>query len=195
MEVRKFDEQTPKPQLGNWDMRKRPKLYQSRIQKPHDQTREAIQTNKQKKPIIQILLQNQNPDKKNQMRTLQAIAILSFFSHNIENRINKLGAFGVMALSPVISGTRLAENEVIGAEDLAERAGSDGVHGTRLEIHEDRTRDEATAAGLVVIDIDSLELELGVAVVFSGVVNAVLVADHLPELGSDLVATLTALDV
>ena len=64
MEVRKFDEQTPKPQLGNWDMRKRPKLYQSRIQKPHDQTREAIQTNKQKKPIIQILLQNQNPDKK-----------------------------------------------------------------------------------------------------------------------------------
>ena len=129
------------------------------------------------------------------MRTLQAIAILSFFSHNIENRINKLGAFGVMALSPVISGTRLAENEVIRAEDLAEGTGSDGVHGARLEIHEDRTRDEATAAGLVVIDIDSLELELGVAVVFSGVVNAVLVADHLPELGSDLVATLTALDV
>ena len=37
--------------------------------------------------------------------------------------------------------------------------------------------------------------EFGVAAVLSGVVDAVLVADYFPELGSDLVAALAALDV
>lgn len=36
--------------------------------------------------------------------------------------------------------------------------------------------------GLVVVDIDSLQLEVTVAVVSTSWVNAVLVADHFPEL-------------
>ena len=47
----------------------------------------------------------------------------------------------------------------------------------------------------VEVDIDTFELEGRVADVLAGVVNAVLVADHFPELGSDLVSTLVAVDV
>ena len=41
-----------------------------------------------------------------------------------------------MTLRPVVAGTGLAENKVIGAEDLAEGAGADRVHGAGLEIHQ-----------------------------------------------------------
>ena len=36
--------------------------------------------------------------------------------------------------------------------------------------------------GLIVVDVDALQLQIGVAVVGAGGVNAVLVGDHLPEL-------------
>ena len=36
--------------------------------------------------------------------------------------------------------------------------------------------------GLIVVDIDALELQIGVAVVGAGRVDTVLVRDHLPEL-------------
>lgn len=100
-----------------------------------------------------------------------------------------------MPLSPIVPGTGLPEDEIIGPEDLPERPGSDRVHGPRLQIHEHRPRDISPAAGLVVIDIDALELELRVATVLSRVIDAMLVTDHLPELGPDLVAALATLDM
>lgn len=39
-------------------------------------------------------------------------------------------------------------------------------------------------SGFVVVDIDALELEVAVAVIGAGGVDAVLVRDHLPELGA-----------
>jgi hypothetical protein len=63
-----------------------------------------------------------------------------------------------------------------GAEDLAEGARAHRVHGVGLEVHEDGARDEAAAASLVVVDERTLELEVGVAGVLSGVVDVVLVA-------------------
>ena len=45
------------------------------------------------------------------------------------------------------------------------------------------------------IYVDALELEVRVAVVGTGGVDAVLVGDDFPELGTDLVAALAALDV
>ena len=44
------------------------------------------------------------------------------------------------------------------------------------------------------IHVDALELEVGVAVVRAGRVNAVLVGHDLPELSTDLVAALATLD-
>ena len=68
----------------------------------------------------------------NSIYTLQAVAILGFFATDVENGVNELSAFGVVTFGPVVSGAGLAEDEVVGAEDLAVGAGSDGVHGAGL---------------------------------------------------------------
>ena len=39
------------------------------------------------------------------------------------------------------------------------------VHGSRLQIHEDRTRHIAAASSFVVVHVDALELQVGVTVV------------------------------
>ena len=51
------------------------------------------------------------------------------------------------------------------------------------------------AGGLVVVDVDALKLEVGIAMVGSGGVNTVFVRDDFPELGSDLVTALTGLEM
>ena len=109
-------------------------------------------------------------------------------------RLTNLSALGVVALGPVVAGARLAEDEVVRAEDLAEGARADGVHGARLEVHQDVAGHVAAAGRLVVVHVDALELEVGVAVVGAGRVDAVLIGDDLPELGADLVAALATLD-
>ena len=48
-----------------------------------------------------------------------------------------------------MAGARLAEDEVVRAEQLPERASAHGVHRARLEIHEDRARDVAAARRLI----------------------------------------------
>lgn len=145
----------------------------------------------QKIGFISIL--NQNWSK----ITLKAIAILRLLANNIENRVDQLGTFGIVTFGPIVAGSWLSEDEVIRAKDLSKRAGSDAVHGAGFKIHENGPRDVPAAGGLIVIDVDPLELKIGgaVALVPSGGVNAVLVADDLPELGADLVAALASLNV
>jgi len=126
---------------------------------------------------------------------LEAVAVLGLLADDVEHGVDELGALGVVALGPVVAGAGLAEDEVVGAEDLAVGSGAHGVHGAGLEVHEHGARDVPATAGLVVVDVDALELEVGVAGVLARVVDAVLVADHLPELGPDLVPALPALDV
>ena len=55
-------------------------------------------------------------------------------------------------------------------------------------------RTVAAAGRLVVVHVDALQLQVGVAVVGAGGVNAVLVGHDLPELRADLVTALAALD-
>ena len=55
--------------------------------------------------------------------------------------------------------------------------------------------DVFSSGGLVVVDVDPLQLEVGGAGVGAGGVDAMLIRDDLPELGSDLVAALAGLDV
>lgn len=131
------------------------------------------------------------------MKTLQAITVLGLFTNNVENGVDQLSSLSVMTFGPVVSGAGLSENEVIGAEDLSKRAGSDAVHGSGFEIHENRPGHVATAGGLVVVHIDSLQLKIRrpVSLVPTRGIDAVLVADNLPELGADLVAALASLNV
>ena len=87
-----------------------------------------------------------------------------------------------MPFGPVVSSTRLPENEVIRPEDLAIGTSPHTVHGTRLEIHEHSTRDVPPTRGLIVIHIDAFQLQFRVPGVAAGRVDAVLVANHFPEL-------------
>ena len=129
------------------------------------------------------------------LETLEAIASFGFLSDDIEDGVDKLGTLGVMTLGPVVTGTGLSEDEVVWSEELSEWSSSDGVHGSWLKIHEDGSWDVSSTSGLVVVDVDSLELEIGVTVVGTGRVNTVLVGDDLPEFGTDLVTALSSLDV
>lgn len=82
------------------------------------------------------------------LEALESVATLSLTTDDIQNLVDQLGTLSVVTLGPVVSGTRLAEDEVVGAEQLTEGAGADGVHGTRLEIDEDGTGDVLVAGGL-----------------------------------------------
>ena len=99
------------------------------------------------------------------LEALEAVAGLGLLADDVEDGVDELGALGVVALGPVVAGAGLAEDEVVGAEDLAEGAGADGVHGAGLEVHQDGAGDVAAAGGLVVVHVDALELQVDVAVV------------------------------
>jgi len=129
------------------------------------------------------------------LETLEAIATFGLLTDDVEDGVDELSTLGVVTLGPVVTGTSLTEDEVVWSEELTEWSSSDGVHGTWLEIHENGSWDVSTTSGLVVVNVDSLELEIGVTVVGTGWVNTVLVGDDLPEFGTDLVTALTSLDV
>eukprot|EP00976_Prorocentrum_cordatum_P097067 1190848-Prorocentrum_minimum.AAC.1 len=115
------------------------------------------------------------------LEALEAIARLGLLAHNVEHGVDQLSALSVMSLSPVVTRAGLAEHEVVRAEDLTIGAGADGVHGTGLKIHQDTAGHIATAGGLVEVHVDALQLQVGVAVVGAGGINAVLIADHLSK--------------
>ena len=83
------------------------------------------------------------------LETLEAVAALSLTADDIEDLVDQLGTLGVMTLCPVVTSTRLAEDEVVRAEQLAEGTSADGVHGTGLEIDEDGTGHELVVGRLL----------------------------------------------
>ena len=87
-----------------------------------------------------------------------------------------------MTLGPVVAGPGLAEHEVVRPEDLAERSRPDAVHGAGLQVHQHGPRHVLPPAGLVVVDVDPLQLEVRVSMVGTSGVDAVLIGDDLPEL-------------
>ena len=87
-----------------------------------------------------------------------------------------------MSLSPVVPGPTLSEHKVVRSEDLSEGSWADAVHGAGLQVDEHCPRHIFASAGLVVVNVDPLQLEVGVAVVGPGGVDTVLVRDNLPEL-------------
>jgi hypothetical protein len=129
------------------------------------------------------------------LEALEAIATLSLLTDDVKDRVDELSTFGVVTLGPVVTGTGLSEDEVVRSEELTERSSTDGVHGTGLEVHKDSTGNITATCGFVVVDVDSLELEIGVTVVGAGGVNTVFVGDDFPELSTDLVTALAGLNV
>lgn len=76
-----------------------------------------------------------------QLEALEAIAVLGFFPHNVEDGVHQLCTLGVVALGPVVSGTGLAEDEVVRTKEPAVYAGADSVHGSGLQVEEDGSGD------------------------------------------------------
>ena len=122
---------------------------------------------------------------------LEAVASLGLLADNIEDRVDELSAFGVVSLSPVVSCSRLSEHEVVGSEDLSERSGSDGVHGTGLQVDKYGTGDVFSTGCLVVVDIDPFQLEVGVSVVGTSGVDTMLVRDNLRWYGITLLVIIS----
>lgn len=87
-----------------------------------------------------------------------------------------------MTLGPVVTGTRLTEHEVIWSEDLAEGAGPHGVHGTRFQVHQDCSWYVLSAGGLIVVNVDALQLEIGISMVGTSGIDTMLIGDDFPEL-------------
>jgi hypothetical protein len=63
-----------------------------------------------------------------------------------------------MSFGPVITGSGLSEDEVVGSEELTERSSSNGIHGTGFKIHEDGSGYISSSGGFVIVDVDSFEL-------------------------------------
>lgn len=83
------------------------------------------------------------------LETLEAVASLSLTADNVDNVVNQFGTLSVVTLGPVVTSTRLAEDEVVGTEELTERTGTDGIHGTGLEVNQDGTGNVLLAASLM----------------------------------------------
>ena len=90
------------------------------------------------------------------LESLKAVTSLSFLSGDVENRVDEFSSLSVVAFSPVVSGSGLTEDEVVGSEKLAEGSGSDGVHGSRFKVHKNSSGDVSAASSLIVVDVDSL---------------------------------------
>ena len=117
-----------------------------------------------------------------QLKSLKTIAGFRFFAYNIEDGIDKFSTFCVMTFGPVVAGSGLAEDEVIGTEDLAKGTGSDGIHGTWLQINQNGARNVFATGGFIVINVDALQLEVGSALIRTGWVDAMFIGNDFPKL-------------
>jgi hypothetical protein len=64
------------------------------------------------------------------LESLKAVAALSLTTDDIEDLVDKLSTLSIMSFSPVVTSTGLAEDEVIGTEELTEGSSADSIHGT-----------------------------------------------------------------
>jgi hypothetical protein len=83
-----------------------------------------------------------------QLEALKMVAVLDLATDNVDGLLNELGTLSVVTLGPVVSGTGLTGDVVVGAEQLAKRAGADSILGTRLKIDQNSTGDVLVVATL-----------------------------------------------
>ena len=95
------------------------------------------------------------------LESRQAVTSLGLAANNVNDLLNQLSTLGVVALCPVVGGRRLAIDKVVGSEQLTQGSCPHSVHGGRLEIDEDGTRDIFLVADFVQVDVSASGL-LGV---------------------------------
>jgi hypothetical protein len=82
------------------------------------------------------------------LETLEAVTGLSLATDDIDDLIDELGTLSVVTLGPVVTSTGLAENKVVGTEELPKGTSADGIHGTGFQVDEDSTGNVFVAGGL-----------------------------------------------
>jgi hypothetical protein len=82
------------------------------------------------------------------LETLEAVTRFGLTADDIDDLVNELGTLSVVTLSPVVTSTGLTEDEVVGAEKLAERTRADSVHGAGLQVDENGTGNILVTVGL-----------------------------------------------
>lgn len=118
-----------------------------------------------------------------QLKALQAIATFRLLSHNIHHRINELSAFGVVALCPIVAGTRLSKDIIIGSKESPVRRHLQTLNRSRLKIDQNRTWNIfITSRRLIVINVYALQLKIGIALVIACRIDAVLFGNYFPKL-------------
>ena len=98
-----------------------------------------------------------------ELESLQAVSALSFLADDVEDSVADLCTLSVVALGPVVAGTRLTTDEVVRPEHVADRSRADGVQSTRLKINKNRAGNVASVGGLVKVNADMIQFKLGVA--------------------------------
>jgi len=56
------------------------------------------------------------------LEALEAVTAFSLLADNVKDRVDELSTFGVVTLGPVVTGTGLTEDKVVGSEELTEGA-------------------------------------------------------------------------
>lgn len=89
-----------------------------------------------------------------ELEALERVGVLDLLAEDVEDGVDELSALGVVALGPVVSGTALAVNKGVGAEEVGERALADEVDNSGLQVDLDRAGDKLAVASLAEVDAD-----------------------------------------
>lgn len=90
-----------------------------------------------------------------------------------------------MAFGPVVTCARLAKHKVVRSIQLTVETRSYWVHCAGLQIDQYRTWNIFTTARLVVIHIDALQLQLGIAIISASCIDWMLIGDYLRHIEFD----------
>lgn len=55
-----------------------------------------------------------SPERVSKLETLKAVAVLSLLANDIEDRVDEFSSLSVVTLGPIVSSSRLTENNVVG---------------------------------------------------------------------------------
>ena len=73
-----------------------------------------------------------------QLGTLEAIAAVRLVPHQVQQRVAELCTLGVVSLRSSVARASLSEHNVVWPEQPSRRSRTDAVHGSQLEVHENR---------------------------------------------------------
>ena len=76
----------------------------------------------------------------------------------------------------------LTKDKVIRSENLTKGPRPHGIHSSGLQVHQHSPRNILSPCGLIIVDVDSFQLQVRVSVVGSGGVDTVFIRNYLPKL-------------